>query len=118
MARRAEAAITGATTAPEFVPDELVSADDAVLERGFELEDARFTAAAALAETDAPYGHLTRALLDGVQLGGARWRGVTLRHVSAVRVDASRLDCMQCVADRAEFSGCRMTGIELAESDL
>jgi uncharacterized protein YjbI with pentapeptide repeats len=118
MAQRADTAITGATSPPELDADELAGADDTVLERGFELEDVHLTAAAAVAEADAPYGHLTRALLEGVQLGGAHWRGVTLRHVQAQRVDGSSLDCMQSIADRVEFSACRMTGIELAESEL
>jgi uncharacterized protein YjbI with pentapeptide repeats len=110
--------ITGATSGPEIDLDELAGADDTALERGFELEDVRFTAAAELAGSDAPYGHLTRALLEAPQLAGARWRGVTMRHVVAQGADASSLDAMQGVADRVEFSGCRMTGAELAESDL
>jgi uncharacterized protein YjbI with pentapeptide repeats len=118
MARRAEAGITGATSGPELDPEDLEDADGVVLERGFELEDVRFTADASLAEADAPYGHLTRALLEGVQLGGARLRGVTMRNVVAQSIDGSRLDCMQGVADRVEFAGCRMTGVELAESEL
>src|SRR4051812_49109148 len=103
----ARTGITGATSAPEVEDDELANADDVVLQRGFELADVRFTADADLAGSDAPYGHLTRALLEVVQLGGARWRGVTLRHVVARGIDASSLDVMQAVADRVEFAGCR-----------
>lgn len=89
-----------------------------MLDRGFELEHVHFTAEAALAGSEAPYGHLTRALFEGTPLAGGRWRGVTMRHVVGQGVDASGLDGMQGIADRVEFSGCRMTGLELAESEL
>ena len=118
MARRAATEITGATAGPNFDLEELEDADHVAPERGFELEDVRLTESAALAGTDAPYGHLTRALLDGVRLGGARWRGVTLRDIAAQRVDASGTDWMQAIMNRVEFSACRMTGLELAESDV
>src|SRR4051794_16560446 len=114
----ARTGITGATSAPEVKDDELANADDTVLERGFELADVRFSGEADLAGSDAPYGHLTRVLFEGAQLGGARWRGVTLRHVVAHGIDASSLDVMQAVADRVEFAGSRMTGAEVAEAEL
>ena len=51
-------------------------------------------------------------------MAGSRLKGVALRDVVARRADGSNASWPQASVNRAEFADCRMTGIDLAESDL
>lgn len=118
VARRPTREITGCTARPDVDRELIEELSDAVLERGFQLEDVRVAEPVSLAAVEAPYGSMVRVALDGVTLTGAHLRGVRLGDVSVGRADAAGLNLTQASANRVVFADCRMTGVELAEADL
>jgi uncharacterized protein YjbI with pentapeptide repeats len=82
----------------------------------FRIEDALLTDVPAAA--DAAGGRISRSLLTGAGLAGARLRSLSMSDVIVRGADASNADLTGAELERVRFADCRMTGVALPESSM
>jgi uncharacterized protein YjbI with pentapeptide repeats len=118
MARSEDPQTFGAGSEPEIASDHLSALEAGfALAPEFVLEDVQI-AGASFAGVDAGSGRLAHVQLTDVDLRDSKLRGTRLIDVRGEAVDASNGDWRGAHMRRVLFSGCRLTGWNLGESNL
>jgi uncharacterized protein YjbI with pentapeptide repeats len=97
--------------------DELRDLELERLETGFVLLDISI-ASAHIEPADAGSGSIKAAHLIDVELGASKLRGLRLLDVLGERIDAANGDWGGGEMRRVRLTGCRLTGLNLAESKI